>query len=113
MKAAIRDLAVRMVLLLSMLSVAQAEDRTVALRPGVASRLWLDKAYETVLIGTTDIVDVHVDDDHSVLIEPLNPGIANLVFVDDRSIAVANIRIQVCAPDRIQISSQGEASCEP
>jgi Flp pilus assembly secretin CpaC len=96
MKAVVRKLALAALLLLTAIPIARAEDRTVALRLGVTSRLLIDKAFDTVLIGDADVVSVFADDDNSVILEPLAPGMTNLVFVDDRHIAIANIRIAVC-----------------
>jgi Flp pilus assembly secretin CpaC len=85
---------------LSVIAVAHAQDRTIGLSLGVPSRLLLDKVFETVLVGDADIVGVYPDDDNSVILEPLSAGVTNLVFVDDRHIAIANFRITVCEGTR-------------
>src|SRR6478736_3228507 len=96
MKAVVSKLGLAVALLLSVIAVAHAQDRTIGLSLGVPSRLLLDKVFETVLVGDADIVGVYPDDDNSVILEPLSAGVTNLVFVDDRHIAIANIRIAVC-----------------
>jgi Flp pilus assembly secretin CpaC len=97
MKAVVRKLALGAVLILAMLPAARAADRTVTLKVGVASRLQLDRVFETVLVGDPDVVGVYPDDDYSVILAPQNPGVTNLVFIDARHIVLANIRISVCA----------------
>lgn len=58
---------------------------------GAASRMVLDSSFDAVIVG------IRTDDDRTVVIEPLNPGATNLVFVDTRRRVIANIRILVCA----------------
>jgi Flp pilus assembly secretin CpaC len=108
MKAVISKIGLAATLLLSVIAAAHAEDRTIGLSLGVPSRLLLDKVFETVLIGDADIVGVYPDDDNSVILEPLSPGVTNLVFVDDRHIAIANIRIAVC-----ERSTKADSSARP
>lgn len=96
MKAVVSKFGLAATLLLGVIAAAHAQDRTIGLSLGVPSRLLLDKVFETVLVGDADIVGVYPDDDNSVILEPLSPGVTNLVFVDDRHIAIANIRIAVC-----------------
>jgi Flp pilus assembly secretin CpaC len=97
MKAVARKLALGAALILAMLPAARAADRTVTLKLGVASRLQLDRVFETVLVGDPDVVGVYPDDGYSVILSPQNPGVTNLVFIDARHIVLANIRISVCA----------------
>jgi Flp pilus assembly secretin CpaC len=97
MKAVVRKLALGAALILAMLPAARAADRTITLKLGVASRLQLDRVFETVLVGDPDVVGVYPDDDYSVILAPQNPGVTNLVFIDARHIVLANIRISVCA----------------
>jgi hypothetical protein len=40
-------------------------------------------------------VNVEARSDRPVVLEPLNPGATNPVFIDDAGIAIANIRILV------------------
>jgi Flp pilus assembly secretin CpaC len=91
--------------------VTCAADQTIALRLGIGSPLSLDRSFETVLIGDPDVVDVHTRNDRSVMLEPLNPGATNLIFVDAKSIAIANIRILVCG-GAIPIKYQDGPDCE-
>jgi predicted phosphatase len=43
-----------------------------------------------------DVVDVQTQRERSVMLKPLNLGATNLVFIDDRDIAIANVTIVVC-----------------
>src|SRR5258708_1149556 len=119
MKAVVPNLALGAALILAMLSTARAADRIVTLKLGVASRLQLDRAFETVLVGDPDVVGVYPDDDYSVILAPQNPGATNLVFIDARHIVLTNIRISVCAaspkPDAQAkpVASRAEEAASP
>lgn len=39
--------------------------------------------------------------DRRVTLEPLNPGTTNVIFVDERSIAITNVRILILGPGAI------------
>jgi Flp pilus assembly secretin CpaC len=95
MTAFVRNLALWAALLLATISVTFAAERTIDLRVGFKSSVVLDRAFETVMIGDSDIVDVHTNDHCSVILEPLAPGTTNLVFLDDKNIVIANIAILV------------------
>jgi len=84
-----------LVLLLTTISLARAADQTITLKLGAQSMLVLERPFKTVLIGDPDIVDVHTLNDRRVILEPLNLGATNLIFVDERSIAITNVRILI------------------
>ena len=88
MKPHLRKLVVAAILLFGATAGAKAEDDTVGLDLGTAFRLFLGKAYATVIVGDPLVVDVRTDDDHS--------GDTNLVFLDARGIVTANVRISIC-----------------
>jgi Flp pilus assembly secretin CpaC len=96
MRLCIRELVVAAVMSLAAITGARAGDDGVELGIGDAFRLFLEKAFATVIVGDPLIVDVRTDDDRSVVIEPLSAGETNLVFVDARGIVIANVRISVC-----------------
>jgi len=96
MKSRIRELVVAAIVLFSATAGARAEDDPVALGVGTAFRLFVERAFASVIVGDPAVVDVHADDDRSVLIEPLNSGETNLVFIDARGVVIANVRISVC-----------------
>jgi Flp pilus assembly secretin CpaC len=98
-------------LLLTTISLAGAADQTITLRLGAGSALTLERPFKTVLIGDPDIVDVHTRNDRSVLLEPLNPGATNLVFVDESSIAISNVRILVCS-GALGVAYEDRPACE-
>ena len=64
------------------------------------------------MIGDPDIVDVHARSDRSVILDPLNPGATNLVFVDERNIAITNVRILVCGAGAIRVKYEDGPDCE-
>ena len=68
---------------------------TLTLMLGAGSTLRLKQPFDTILIDNPDVVDVQALSDQLVLIEPLNLGTSNVVFVDERNIAIANIRVVV------------------
>jgi Flp pilus assembly secretin CpaC len=90
-----------LVLLLTTISVACAADQTITLRLGAKTALALERPFETVLIGDPNIVDVHTLSDRRVTLEPLSLGTTNLIFVDERSIAITNVRILILGPGDI------------
>ena len=97
----VRTCVIVLVLFLTTISVACAANQTITLRLGAPTALALERPFKTVLIGDPNIVDVHTINDRRVTLEPLNLGATNLIFVDDRSIAIANVRIVVLGPGDI------------
>ena len=97
----VRTCVIVLVFFLTTISVARAANQTITLRLGAPTALALERPCKTVLIGDPNIVDVHTLNDRRVTIEPLNLGATNLVFVADRSIAIANVRIVVLGPGEI------------
>ena len=65
------------------------------MRLGAGSALMLELPFKTVLIGDLDVVDVRAQGDRSVILVPLDLGATNVVFVDEQSIAIANVRVVV------------------
>jgi Flp pilus assembly secretin CpaC len=88
-------------LLLTTISVACAANQTITLRLGAKTALALERPFETVLIGDPKIVDVHTLNERRVTLEPLSLGATNVVFVEERSIAIINVRILVLGPGDI------------
>src|SRR5215470_16406768 len=66
-------------------SSADAVSETVTLMLGAGSTLKLKRPFDTILIENPDIVDVQALSDQLVLLEPLNLGTSNVVFVDERN----------------------------
>jgi Flp pilus assembly secretin CpaC len=112
MTTTLRAFLVGVTLLLATNSVTRAADRTITLKLGAGSAFELQRPFKTVLIGDPDIVDVHTRSDRSVILEPLNPGATNLVFVDDRSIAITNVRIMVCSAGAIRVKYDDGPECD-
>jgi Flp pilus assembly secretin CpaC len=76
-------------------SISWAADQEITLRLGVGSTLQLERQFKTVLISDPDVVDVRAQGDRSVILVPLDLGATNVVFVDEQSIAIANVRVLV------------------
>lgn len=110
--AAVRACALGFALLLTTISVTWAADQTITLRLGAGSALVLEKPFKTVLIGDPTVVEVHPYSDRGVILEPLNPGATNLVFIDERSIAITNTRILVCEAGATRIAYRDGPDCE-
>lgn len=89
---------------------ARAGDDGIELGVGDAFRLFLQKAFATVIVGDPMVVDVRTDDDRSVVVEPLSAGETNLIFVDARGVVVANVRISVCGAPPSKACAAGHAS---
>jgi Flp pilus assembly secretin CpaC len=83
-------------LLFAATATARAQD-PLSLAPGHVARLALNRAFETVIIGDPDVVDVRANGDRSVVVDALKPGVTNLVLVDAAGMVTANIRVLVCA----------------
>ena len=96
MNASLRKLLLTAALLLVAAPAARAQDRAVVLSLGTPSRLALARVFETVIVGDPGIVDVRTDDGRSVVVEPLNAGVTNLVFIDMHGLVIANVRVSVC-----------------
>jgi Flp pilus assembly secretin CpaC len=112
MTSTLRACALATALLSTTVSATRAADRTITLRLGAGSTLGLERAFKTVMIGDPNVVDVRTYSDRSVILEPLSVGATNLVFVDEKSIAISNVRILVCNAGAIRVSYQEEAGCD-
>jgi len=112
MTSPFRTFVLGLLLLTTTNCVARAADRSVTLMLGAGSALEVERPFKTVLIGDPDIVEVHARSDRSVILEPLNPGATNLVFVDERSIAISNVRILVCSASAIPVKFEDGPDCE-
>jgi Flp pilus assembly secretin CpaC len=110
MIAIFRACALSLLLLLTSALHASAVDKTIILTLDAGSVLLLERPYQTVLIGNPDVVDVHGRSDDSVILEPLNLGAAELIFIDERSVAITTIRVLVCR--RIQTSYRTGPDCD-
>lgn len=107
-----RACALGLALVLTATPLGWAADQTIILKLGAETALMLDRPFETVLIGDPKVVDVYSRGDRSVTIEPLDLGATNLVFVDERSIAIANIRVLVCNAGAIPAKGPDGFTCE-
>jgi Flp pilus assembly secretin CpaC len=95
MTALIRAFALWAALLPAAISATWASEQTIDLSVGFKSSLVLDRAFETVLLGDANVVDVHSPDNRLIILEPLAPGATNLIFLDDQNIVIANIALVV------------------
>jgi Flp pilus assembly secretin CpaC len=97
--------------LLATTAASWATDQTITLTLGTTSSLLLARPFKTVLIGDPDVVDVVTRDDRSVIFEPLNPGTTNVIFIDARSIAIANLGVLVCEAGSTRIAYLNRPDC--
>jgi Flp pilus assembly secretin CpaC len=97
--------------LLATTAASWATDQTITLTLGSGSTLLLERPFKTVLIGDPNVVDVVTRDDRSVIFEPLNPGATNVVFIDERSIAITNVGILVCEAGAARIAYLDRPDC--
>jgi len=110
MKPHVRALAIAAITLFSTTAGAKAGDDPVTLGVGDAFRLFVEKAFATVIVGDSAVVDVRADDDHSIVVEPLSPGQTNLVFIDGRGRVTANVRISICGAPPAESCTAGHSS---
>jgi Pilus formation protein N terminal region len=97
-------------LLLIPISLAWAADQTIILRLGAGSPLLLERPFKTVLIGDRSVVDVLTQSDRSVILLPLNLVATNIIFLDETSIAITNVRILVYKTSASRIHDQDVAN---
>jgi Flp pilus assembly secretin CpaC len=76
-------------------ATSRAFDDTMTIALGTGSLFTLDRPFETVLVGDPRVVDVSRQTDRTVLLKGINRGTSNVVFVDERSVAIVNIRVVV------------------
>ena len=95
MTAMLRACALGLGVLSTAIPVAWAADQTITLNLGSGSALLLERSFKTVLIGDPNVVDVRTLSSRSVILTPLNTGATNLIFVDEKNIAIANVRVLV------------------
>ena len=101
MTAKLGAFAFALAFLLTTISVTWAADQTITLELGAGSAVVLERPFKTVLIGDPNVVDVQTQSGLSVILKPLNLGATNLVFIDERGIAITNVRILVCSAGAI------------
>jgi Flp pilus assembly secretin CpaC len=94
------------------ISATWAADQPMTLRLGTSSALALERPFKTILIGDPSIVDVRSQNDRAVILEPLGLGATNLIFVDEQSIAIANVGVLVCSAGAVRIAYRDEPGCE-
>jgi Flp pilus assembly secretin CpaC len=95
MTAILRACVLGLALLMTQIGASWAADQTIILKLGTGSTLLLDKPFKLVLIEDENVVDVHTQNERLVILEALKLGASNLIFVDEKSIAITNIRVLV------------------
>jgi len=110
MKSRLREFVVAALLLFGAIAGARAEDDDVGLGVGAEFRLFVARAFATVIVGDPAILDIRTDDDHSVLVEPLRAGETNLIFLDARGVVTANVRISICGAPPAKGCTVGRSS---
>jgi Flp pilus assembly secretin CpaC len=95
MTAMLRACVLGLALLMTRIPTSWAADQTIILKLGTGSTLMLDKPFKLVLIEDENVVDVHTQNERLVILEALKLGASNLVFVDEKSIAITNVRVLV------------------
>jgi Flp pilus assembly secretin CpaC len=94
-RARFRACLLGLVMLLATVAAGRGSDDAIYLAPGVGSLLRLDRPFETVLIEDPHVVDVTRESDRAVILKALAHGTSSVVFLDENSIAIANIRVVV------------------
>jgi len=106
-----RGFAFALSVLLTTITASRATDRTITLTLGTGSAFLLERPFKTVLIGDPKVVDVIARGDRSVIFEPLSIGATNVVFIDERSIAITNVGILVCEVGTTRIAYLDSPDC--
>jgi Flp pilus assembly secretin CpaC len=108
MTAMLRALAYGTALMLITIPASRAEDQTITVERGTPFPLMLETPFDTFLVDNPDVIDVHSRGDRSVIVEGIALGASNIVFIDERRIAIANIRILVCDMSTPRTGAQDE-----
>ena len=103
--------AVALIFFASTFSPSCAANRAITMGLGDSSGLLLERPVKTILIGDPNIVDVLERSDRSVILQALNLGATNVIFLDERSIAIANVRILVCRIATSPIAHGDDPDC--
>jgi Flp pilus assembly secretin CpaC len=104
--------AVGFALLAATVSSTRAADRTVILTLGTTSMLLIERPFKILLIGDPKVVDALASGDRSAILRPLSLGKTNIVFLDERSIAITNVGILVCSTGVSLIAYRDGSDCE-
>jgi Flp pilus assembly secretin CpaC len=92
-------------------SPSWAADPPIVLGLGTPSALLLERPFKTIWIGDPNIVDVLKRSNRSVILQPRNLGATNVIFLDERSIVVANVGILVCKAATSDIAYRDRPDC--
>ena len=112
MTAMLRALVYSAALILTTVPASRAEDQTITVERGTPFPLMLDAPFDTFLVENPDVIDVHSRGDRSVIVEGIALGASNIVFIDERQIAIANIRILVCDMGASRTGVHDETDCD-
>jgi Flp pilus assembly secretin CpaC len=110
--AMLRALAYGTALMLITISASRAENQTITVERGTPFPLMLETPFDTFLVENPDVIDVHSHGDRSVIVEGITLGASNIVFIDERRIAIANIRILVCDMSTPRTGAQDGTDCD-
>jgi len=106
------SVVVALIVSASTFSPSHAAGQAITMGLGASSGLLLERPLKTILIGDPNIVDVFQRSDRSVILQPLHPGATNVVFLDEKSIVIANVRILVCNTAASPVANGHDPACE-
>jgi Flp pilus assembly secretin CpaC len=75
--------------------------------------LLIERPFKILLIGDPNVVDALTSGDRSAILRPLSLGKTNIVFLDERNIAITNVGILVCDTGVSLIAYRDGSECEP
>jgi Flp pilus assembly secretin CpaC len=111
MTVTLRTWAFAAALLLMTIHASRADDQTIIVERGTPFPLVLETPFDMFLVGNPDVVDVHSRGDRSVIVEGITLGTSNIVFIDKRQIAIANIQVRVCDVRAARTGGKDEVDC--
>jgi len=96
------------VLALATISQAQAEEATLSIRQGFVATWTSTVSFKDVMIGRPEIVDAIPQTDRVLYLTGKQPGITNLVVLNEQGQQVAQLYVSVIGRDinRVQVHSK-------
>lgn len=78
-------------------SLFEDPQETIQLAPGMATRVSAVRPFDTMRIADPSIVEVFRESESTVVLKPLNDGVTNIDFLDDKDVRIGSINVKVAS----------------